>query len=150
MVTLICFCQLASSERKVKRCCHTSHTPQKTQVLSFPARCRRLIKLKTLYLLCDRAQKYAEVGLKMIKIIVLWLLVCCTSYTLSSFSSTGVPCYLHPSADGCHYRVRPDSNNCSTPAQRESVSKRIAIVNRTLISLEQQLIRLGVSKGYIS
>ena len=63
----------------------------------------------------------------------------------SSFSSSGVPCYLHPSADGCHYTPRPDSDNCSTPAQRESMSKRIAIVNRTLAALELQLIRLGVS-----
>ncbi len=77
---------------------------------------------------------------------LLFVLIC--SLSEASFSSTGVPCYLHPSADGCHYRLRPDSANCSTAAQREHLSKRIAVVNRTLAALEHQLIRLGVSEYF--
>jgi len=77
----------------------------------------------------------------------IFLFFIASSGASSSFSSAGVPCYLHPSADGCHYTPRSDSDNCSTtPARRESMSKRIAAVNRTLAALELQLIRLGVSK----
>ena len=64
----------------------------------------------------------------------------------ASFLSTGVPCYLHPSIDGCHYKLRPESDSCTTPAQRQSLVAKIIVVNRTLLSLEHQLIRLGISK----
>jgi hypothetical protein len=68
-----------------------------------------------------------------------------------SQSSSGVPCYLHPAADGCHYNQRPgtDHDTCTTPADKKRLNAGILLVNRTLSSLEQQLIRLGVSKGIL-
>ena len=62
------------------------------------------------------------------------------------FSSTGVPCYLHPSADGCHYYQKPDSPACTGPKTRAKLEIGVRQLNRSLYSLEQQLIRLGVSK----
>jgi len=64
----------------------------------------------------------------------------------SGFSSTGVPCYLHPAADGCHYKLRPGSDFCTTASEKRRLTADILLVNRTLTSLEQQLIRLGISK----
>ena len=65
----------------------------------------------------------------------------------TAFSTPGVPCYLHPAGDGCHYRLKPDSDVCTTPFERKRISQGILLVNRTLLSLEHQLIRLGISKN---
>lgn len=71
-----------------------------------------------------------------------------TESATAGLSSSGVPCYLHPAADGCHYTLRPGSDSCTTPSEKKRLSAGILLVNRTLTSLEQQLIRLGVSKDY--
>ncbi len=62
--------------------------------------------------------------------------------TLQSVSSSRVPCYLHPSDDDCHYNQKPDSSACTTP----KLEKELKHLNRSMYSLEEQLIRLGVSK----
>ena len=69
-----------------------------------------------------------------------------TSSSSEETSSSGVPCYLHPSADGCHYRLRPGSDFCTTATEKKRLGAGILQLNRTLTSLEQQLIRLGISK----
>lgn len=61
---------------------------------------------------------------------------------------SGVPCYLQPAGDSCHYDLKPGSETCTSLADRIRLSKKILLVNRTLVSLEQQLVRLGVSKLY--
>lgn len=65
-----------------------------------------------------------------------------------SASTSGVPCYLRPARDACHYRLRPGSDSCTTPQEKKKLNDRILLVNRTLMSLEQQLIRLGISKEF--
>ena len=62
------------------------------------------------------------------------------------FTDSGVPCYLHPAGEDCHYRPKPDSPVCTSPADKVKLIEGVRQVNRTLSSLEQQLIRLGVSK----
>ena len=82
----------------------------------------------------------------------IWLCVISVSFILSPCasqgldSSSGVPCYMQPAGDGCHYQLKPGSESCTTVSERRRLSKNILLVNRTLVSLEQQLIRLGVSK----
>ena len=80
----------------------------------------------------------------------MWLLVVIAGSLLtgtsSDLSSSGVPCYMHPAADGCHYKTKPVSETCATPRDRAILNERILLVNRTLVSLEKQLIKLGISK----
>lgn len=77
---------------------------------------------------------------------VLSLIAVSLSAETNMLSSTGVPCYLHPAAAGCHYNLKPGSETCTTPGERMRLNQAILVVNRTLVSLEQQLIRLGISK----
>ena len=72
----------------------------------------------------------------------------CVTLSSGDSSSSAVPCYLHPAGDGCHYSMRLGSESCTTPQERRRVSQGILLLNRTLVSLEQQLIRLGVSKCF--
>lgn len=57
-----------------------------------------------------------------------------------------VPCYLQPAGNGCHYQLKPGSETCTTPSDRKRLKQNILLVNRTLVSLEKQLIRLGISE----
>ena len=63
-----------------------------------------------------------------------------------SISTSGVPCYLQPPGDGCHYELKPGSEVCTSLPERKRLMQGVVVVNRTLVSLEQQLIRLGISK----
>ena len=69
--------------------------------------------------------------------------ICC-SYT--RFTDTGVPCYLRPSGDRCHYRAKPDSPTCTSADDRRRLAEGARQLNRSIAVLEQKLIRLGVSK----
>ena len=80
------------------------------------------------------------------------LLVACSSDNSppEAGPTPGVPCYLHPAGDVCHYEQRIGSESCTTPRERNRARQNILILNRTLLSLEQQLIRLGVSKQVVT
>ena len=62
-----------------------------------------------------------------------------------AFSDSGVPCYLHPSGDECHYRVKPGSPTCTSAEQRRRLTDGLRELNRTFTVLETKLIRLGIS-----
>ncbi|XP_064395022.1 complement factor H-related protein 4-like [Halichondria panicea] len=64
--------------------------------------------------------------------------------TAQCFSTSGVPCYLHPSRDGCHYSQKIDSPACTSPKTRAKFENGVKQLNRSMYSLEQQLIRLGI------
>lgn len=70
----------------------------------------------------------------------------CSRSVPGALPSSGVPCYLHPSQDECHYKLKPGSITCTRASDRKQLNRGILLVNRTLASLEQQLIRLGVSE----
>ena len=72
-------------------------------------------------------------------------LLCLISALEAAFSDSGVPCYLHPSADKCHYRVKPDSPTCTSAEQRQRLTEGIRQLNRTFTILETKLISLGIS-----
>ena len=72
-------------------------------------------------------------------------LLCLISASEAAFSDSGVPCYLHPSADKCHYRVKPDSPTCTSAEQRQRLTEGIRQLNRTFTILETKLISLGIS-----
>lgn len=74
--------------------------------------------------------------------LLLVLFICASD---ASFSDSGVPCYLHPSADKCHYRIKPDSPTCTSAEQRQRLTDGIRELNRTFTILETKLIRLGIS-----
>ena len=66
------------------------------------------------------------------------------------FTDTGVPCYLRPSGDRCHYRAKPDSPTCTSADDRRRLAEGARQLNRSIAVLEQKLIRLGVSKWIIN
>ena len=74
----------------------------------------------------------------------------CTFHNLyqchARFSDAGVPCYLRPSGDRCHYRAKPDSPTCTSEDDRRRLAAAARQLNRSIAVLEQKLIRLGVSK----
>ena len=65
---------------------------------------------------------------------------------VQGFSTSGVPCYLRPPGDKCHYSQKPDSPACTGVKTRTQLENGVRQLNRSMFSLEQQLIRLGVSK----
>lgn len=67
-----------------------------------------------------------------------------------SFSDSGVPCYLHPSGDECHYRVKPGSPTCTSAEERRRHTDELRELNRTFTVLETKLIRLGISMQTMS
>ena len=67
----------------------------------------------------------------------------------AKFVDTGVPCYLRPSVDRCHYRAKPDSPTCTSLDDRLRLAEGARQLNRSIAALEQKLIRLGVSKYLI-
>ena len=68
----------------------------------------------------------------------------------STVTPGGVPCYLQPAGDSCHYELKQGSEACTSASERKRLMQGIVLVNRTLISLEHQLIRLGISKRSFS
>lgn len=58
-------------------------------------------------------------------------------------TASGTPCYLQPAAADCHY-LKPGSDRCTSVSDQKRLLQGIVLVNRTLVSLEQQLVRLGV------
>ncbi len=62
------------------------------------------------------------------------------------FSSSGVPCYLHPAKNNCHYTLKPDSVACTSPKMRVRLDRGVKQLNQSIYSLEHQLIGLGISK----
>ena len=77
---------------------------------------------------------------------VLSLLLVHTFCSYARFTDTGVPCYLRPSGDRCHYRAKPDSPTCTSADDRRRLAEGARQLNRSIAVLEQKLIRLGVSK----
>lgn len=73
------------------------------------------------------------------------LLMCCVCASKAAFSDAGVPCYLHPSGDKCHYRMKPDSPTCTSAEEKKRLSENVRQLNRTLTVLEAKLISLGIS-----
>ena len=79
-------------------------------------------------------------------IVLNLLLMCYTGCAIvASFSDSGVPCYLHPSGDKCHYRVKPDSPTCTSAEERKRLTDGVRELNKTFTILETKLIRLGIS-----
>ena len=78
--------------------------------------------------------------------------VFCSKFVLGTIpaATSGVPCYLQPAGNACHYELKASSEVCTSASDRKRLMRGITLVNRTLVSLEQQLIRLGISKIYIS
>ena len=72
-------------------------------------------------------------------------LLCFICASDAAFSDSGVPCYLHPSADTCHYRVKPDSPTCTSAEQRKRLTDGVRELNKTFTILETKLISLGIS-----
>ena len=72
-------------------------------------------------------------------------LLCLICASDAGFSGSGVPCYLHPSSDKCHYRAKPDSPTCTSAEQRQRLTEGIRQLNRTFTVLETKLISLGIS-----
>ena len=64
----------------------------------------------------------------------------------ATFIDTGVPCYLRPTGDRCHYRAKPDSPTCTSADDRRRLTEGARQLNRSIAALEQKLIRLGISK----
>lgn len=80
---------------------------------------------------------------------VVSLLLAHTFCSYARFTDTGVPCYLRPSGDRCHYRAKPDSPTCTSADDRRRLAEGARQLNRSIAVLEQKLIRLGVSKYLI-
>ena len=76
-------------------------------------------------------------------VYALWII---QSACHARFTDTGVPCYLRPSGDRCHYRAKPDSPTCTSADDRRRLAEGARQLNRSIVVLEQKLIRLGVSK----
>ena len=83
-----------------------------------------------------------EMKLRLETTVSLLCLICASD---AGFSDSGVPCYLHPSSDKCHYRAKPDSPTCTSAEQRQRLTEGIRQLNRTFTVLETKLISLGIS-----
>lgn len=73
------------------------------------------------------------------------LVFCFICFSEAVFTDSGVPCYLHPSGDKCHYRMKPDSPTCTSAEKRKRLTDGLRELNKTFTTLETKLIRLGIS-----
>ena len=55
----------------------------------------------------------------------------------------GIPCYLRPSEDNCHYI---DHNPCGSDQPIRDVDEQLYLLNVSLVRLQEKLIQKGVSK----
>lgn len=94
----------------------------------------------------NETEREIEDKMSAIFLAVVSLLLAHNFCIYARFTDTGVPCYLRPSGDRCHYRAKPDSPTCTSADDRRRLAEGARQLNRSIAVLEQKLIRLGVSK----
>ena len=80
-----------------------------------------------------------------VSLFMLFLCVAKGEYQSAGCSDVGcgIPCYLRPPEDNCHYI---DHNPCGNDQPIRDVDEQLYLLNVSLVRLQEKLIQKGVSK----
>lgn len=81
--------------------------------------------------------------------VIILLMFARTLYVVADFQSAGcsdegcgIPCYIKPAEDTCHYKVSDPCENGGA----SNLDHQLWVLNTSLVRLQEKLIQKGVSK----